>query len=89
MAGKHVVTCAEYCGKGHSDMQAKVTVDMPTRISPSGWRRAATEWMITYAGGMGQDPVGAKGCTSCHTFDGSTSKGPTWKGIWGKHGETE
>ncbi len=25
--GLHHVTCAEYCGKGHSDMQAKLTVD--------------------------------------------------------------
>jgi cytochrome c oxidase subunit 2 len=25
-----------------------------------------------------------KGCNSCHTLDGNKSKGPSWKGIWGK-----
>ena len=25
-----------------------------------------------------------KGCNSCHTLDGSRSKGPSWKGIFGK-----
>ena len=25
-----------------------------------------------------------KGCNSCHTLDGSKSKGPSWKGIWMK-----
>lgn len=24
-----------------------------------------------------------KGCNSCHTLDGSTKVGPSWKGIWG------
>ena len=24
-----------------------------------------------------------KGCNSCHTVDGTGSKGPTWKGKWG------
>jgi cytochrome c oxidase subunit 2 len=24
-----------------------------------------------------------KGCSTCHSVDGSASKGPTWKGIWG------
>ena len=24
-----------------------------------------------------------KGCNSCHNVDGTKSKGPTWKGIWG------
>src|SRR5438445_42854 len=27
LLGLHTVTCAEYCGKGHSDMQAKLTVE--------------------------------------------------------------
>ena len=25
-----------------------------------------------------------KGCQSCHNIDGTKSKGPSWKGIWGK-----
>jgi cytochrome c oxidase subunit II len=25
-----------------------------------------------------------KGCATCHNVDGTRSKGPSWKGIWGK-----
>jgi cytochrome c oxidase subunit 2 len=33
---------------------------------------------------MGEKLVKRKGCSQCHTLDGSTSTGPTWKGIWGR-----
>ena len=38
--GEHHVTCAEYCGKGHSDMKAKLIVET-TPTSPNSWRPAA------------------------------------------------
>ena len=25
-----------------------------------------------------------KGCKTCHTMDGTKSKGPSWKGIWAR-----
>ena len=31
----------------------------------------------------GQQVAKDKGCTSCHTADGSKSEGPTWKGLAG------
>jgi cytochrome c oxidase subunit 2 len=33
---------------------------------------------------QGAKLVQAKGCTACHSLDGSTKIGPSYKGIWGK-----
>jgi len=83
--GKHVVTCAEYCGKGHSDMRATVVVesqaDFDNYIATGG-----TEWedYKTHMADWGKIQWERKGCNSCHTLDGTRSKGPSWKGIWHK-----
>ena len=78
-------TCAEYCGKGHSEMLGKLTVDNDADFAK--WMETGgTEWE-QYKDKMqdwGRLQWERKGCNSCHTLDGSASKGPTWKGIWGK-----
>jgi cytochrome c oxidase subunit 2 len=83
--GEHVVTCAEYCGKGHSDMRATLIVesdaDFQNYLATGG-----TEWE-DYKNDMakwGKIQWERKGCNSCHTLDGSKSKGPSWQHIWGK-----
>jgi cytochrome c oxidase subunit 2 len=83
--GEHHITCAEYCGKGHSDMQATLIVesdaDFQNYLATGG-----TEWEA-YKDNMaawGKIQWERKGCNSCHTLDGNKSKGPSWKGIWGK-----
>jgi cytochrome c oxidase subunit II len=79
--GKHHVECAEYCGKGHSDMAATIYVDTPKDYD---------KWLET--GGV--DPnmplpqMGAllyqtKGCATCHSIDGTRGTGPSWKGVYG------
>ena len=45
--GVHHITCAEYCGKGHSDMLAKVTVDTDAEFA---------KWMETGGTRMGRVP---------------------------------
>jgi len=82
--GEHVSTCAEYCGKGHSDMHAKVFVD--TQADFDKWMATGgTEWedYKTHMQDWGKLQYERKGCSTCHSIDGSASKGPTWKGIWG------
>ena len=79
--GKHHVECAEYCGKGHSDMAATIYVDTPKDYD---------KWLET--GGV--DPnmplpqMGAllyqtKGCATCHSIDGTRGTGPSWRGVYG------
>lgn len=85
--GEHTFTCAEYCGKDHSGMKGILTVDTEENfrkfIATGG-----TEWEI-YRDQNRWAEWGAlqytrKGCNSCHSVDGTPSKGPTWKGLYGK-----
>ena len=89
--GAHHVTCAEYCGKGHSDMQAKLIVEneadfkkcMETggneweeyKIKPEEWGKMQWE---------------RKGCATCHSIDGTQrGQGPELEGNLGQNGEDE
>ena len=86
--GEHNFTCAEYCGKDHSNMKGTLTVD-----TDEDFRKfmltGGTEWEKYFPPNSNrQAEWGAiqyerKGCNACHSVDGTTSKGPTWKGIWG------
>jgi len=83
MLGEHVSTCAEYCGKGHSDMRAKVFVD--TQADYEKWQATGgTEYLDYTPEAWGKIQWDRKGCATCHTIDGTKSKGPTWKGMFGK-----
>ncbi len=80
--GEHVVTCAEYCGKGHSDMKAKLIVETEDKFKE--WlATGGTEWMNYTPEVWGKMQREDKGCATCHTADGTKSKGPSWKGIFG------
>jgi cytochrome c oxidase subunit 2 len=75
--------CAEYCGTGHSDMITRVNV-IP-----------ADQWDEHYEkiGNMVDDLDESQlscyaaarlypRCASCHSLDGSTSTGPSFKDLW-------
>jgi cytochrome c oxidase subunit 2 len=80
--GEHSATCAEYCGKSHSDMRAKVFVETPADYEK--WMATGgTEYLDYSPEAWGKIQYDRKGCSTCHTIDGTASKGPTWKGIWG------
>jgi len=73
--GTYDVLCAEYCGDKHSAMLSDVKVvsreEFDTMMGGS-WERPT-----------GQDLLKVKGCTACHTTDGSKLIGPSFKGVWG------
>jgi cytochrome c oxidase subunit II len=85
--GKHTFTCAEYCGKDHSGMKGDLFVDSQADfekfVATGGteWEdyRNRGDWA-----GWGKLQYERKGCNSCHSVDGTSSKGPTWKGLFGK-----
>jgi cytochrome c oxidase subunit II len=77
----HWLFCSEYCGEQHSEMAAII------RIVPEKAYRA---WLESVSSNMPPRELGAsvykvKGCTQCHSVDGSTNTGPTWKNLYG-HG---
>ena len=80
--GAFDIECTEYCGDRHAYMLSKVIV-----ISQNEYK----EWMDSsamYPGGpeLSSEPRGktllaTNGCLSCHSMDGSTLVGPSFKGM--------
>ncbi|HEU4364574.1 MAG TPA: cytochrome c oxidase subunit II [Candidatus Krumholzibacteria bacterium] len=91
--GDFDVFCAEYCGNQHSAMLSKVHV--LTQEDYDAWLVAEGEKVIAIqkaAEADASDPAiialgkqlsQAKGCTACHSADGSRLIGPSFKGIYG------
>lgn len=80
LIGRYTVRCAELCGINHAYMESPVIV--MSQADFDVWVAAQT--------GESADPVerGQKwatqyGCLSCHSIDGTTMVGPTWKGLYG------
>ncbi|HET6611581.1 MAG TPA: c-type cytochrome, partial [Kofleriaceae bacterium] len=82
-AGTYRLYCAEYCGTDHSQMKTFVKVH-----EAGGFEKYLDEGLAKM---MNLPPVELgkllyekKGCKQCHSIDGSSGKGPTWKGIFGQ-----
>jgi cytochrome c oxidase subunit 2 len=81
--GDFPVFCAEYCGTSHSDMITHAIVH-----EAGGYEK----WMEEIRAKLdNMDPVALggllyeqQGCKTCHSTDGSTLVGPSWKGLFGK-----
>ena len=98
VAGRYEALCAQLCGVGHPDMRGIVVVEeAPTFVA---WQQGLSTFAmaqsaasaVTTAGSAGgslaekgRALADAKGCTACHTIDGSPRVGPTWKGLFGKN----
>jgi cytochrome c oxidase subunit II len=94
--GSYDLFCTEYCGVGHSSMITKVDV-MPRKDFDAWYsgkkeqpekgkartagkpERAGTETLAH----EGAELFRVKGCTACHTTDGTPKIGPTFKGLFG------
>lgn len=92
-AGTFDLFCAEYCGTGHSNMLAKVHV-LPSEAY-SRWMDKGKAGAATAAASdlppaeRGKNVYTQKGCNACHSVDGSSGVGPTFKGIFGKQEEMQ
>ena len=74
--GEFGLFCAEYCGDRHSRMLAKVRVLPEAEFA--AWQAARPAVV------EGPELLAAKGCTSCHSLDGTRMIGPTFKGLLGR-----
>jgi len=84
--GSYQIFCTVYCGTGHSNMLARLTVMPPHEYA---------EWVEhggrTAGEGRGEEPlhergervVKAAGCLNCHAVDGKEKIGPNFRGLHG------
>jgi cytochrome c oxidase subunit 2 len=94
--GTYRLTCAEYCGTSHAQM-ACLDVDKHTGAclrravvvvhAPGDYERYLADKqasMLTMEPtALGKMVYEKKGCNACHTTDGSTRVGPSFKGTFG------
>ncbi len=81
--GTYELFCAEYCGTGHSAMLGKVIVMSPQEYEK--WEKGEEEKAVASLppAELGKQLYTQRGCNACHTIDGSSLVGPTWKGLYG------
>lgn len=79
--GVKQVYCTEYCGKGHSDMLARIFVDTPEQYE-TFLREGDEQVRKMPLKELGRLVWENKGCATCHSLDGKRGQGPSWKGIW-------
>jgi cytochrome c oxidase subunit 2 len=81
--GVQQVFCAEYCGKGHSDMLAKIHVDTDEQYE-TFLREGDEQVRQMPLKDLGRLVYENKGCATCHSIDGTRGQGPSWLGSYGQ-----
>lgn len=82
LTGKFDLLCAEYCGRGHSQMYTKAIVHPPGEFEK--WLEDASNLLATIpAHEAGERLYKTRGCAQCHSVDGRAGIGPTFKGLFG------
>jgi len=79
--------CTEYCGQSHSQMNRKVYLHK-TQTDFDAWMKDAAFIPGRFAEPRAWGEVVWKNqCSSCHSIDGSSGTGPTWKDLFGSQRE--
>jgi cytochrome c oxidase subunit 2 len=80
--GDFQIFCAEYCGTSHSDMLARTIVHPPGEFEK--WLENASNFLDKMSPAeAGEKLFKQRGCTQCHSVDGTRIIGPTLKGAFG------
>lgn len=74
--------CTEYCGTQHSIMRSNVVVH--TKESFARWLKDQTDIGDKNVVEAGEALYKARGCVACHSVDGNSGIGPTWKDLYGQ-----
>lgn len=90
-AGTYPIYCAELCGVGHSNMQARLVVlaqddferwlreNQELTKSSTATPSAGTTDLVS----LGRTFAAQHGCFNCHTTDGRRHVGPSWASLYG------
>ena len=79
--GEYHVFCAEYCGKGHSKMSAKLKVVPQNSFDNFLLDRKTGEAPSLSPAEKGKRVYANMRCSECHSLDGSKQIGPSLKGL--------
>lgn len=75
--------CAEYCGLNHSQMLSKVHV-----LAKPDYLKWMEEQTLVHQAQLAENSglalITSKGCVACHSSDGSSRVGPSFKGLFGR-----
>jgi cytochrome c oxidase subunit 2 len=80
LLGDFKVLCAELCGASHAYMEGLVKVVETADFEK--WIADQQANVVIDPVLQGQQLVQQYGCTTCHSLDGSTKIGPSWKGLY-------
>lgn len=94
-AGRFESMCAQLCGVGHPAMRGVVVVEdaaawqswlqgQPTFAAMQAKADGAAASVLPDVALLGRSLAQSKGCVACHSVDGQSGVGPTWKGLFGK-----
>ncbi|MEL7088040.1 MAG: c-type cytochrome [Planctomycetota bacterium] len=75
------LNCTEYCGQGHSQMNGYAVI-----VHASDWDRQMEELKKFNPDGLTPVELGQRlysNCSACHSVDGASNTGPTWKDLYG------
>lgn len=85
--GEYPLLCTEYCGTNHSNMLGKIKI-VETEAEWLAWLDKMNTTTVDVP--TGKKLFETKGCTACHSVDGSSGlAGPTFKGLWGRNEQTD
>ena len=79
--GVYQIFCAEFCGNGHSAMLG--TVRVVSEADYQDWVSAGDPNAELPLKELGEKLYNSKACNVCHSIDGTSKTGPTWKGLFG------
>ena len=81
--GTYNLLCTQYCGDDHSNMLSTLVVQ--TRDDYDAWLKKAANYLKTLPPAeAGKILYQRRGCSQCHSIDGTAGTGPSFKSIFGK-----
>ena len=80
LVGNYKVLCAELCGASHAYMEGQIKVVELAAFD--SWIADQKASVVLDPVLVGQQLVQQYGCITCHSLDGSSKIGPTWKGLY-------
>lgn len=80
--GDFQIFCTEFCGDGHSDMMARLTVLSEDNFKEWLKKGSSTDDIPLLE--LGQQLYTKNACNTCHSIDGTVKVGPSWKGLYRK-----